>query len=117
MKKRYKWEEITFLSEKDDWEKFEKNNVKIDVNIFCAKKYIHAAYVSKHDLDPAKQIILLMIPSGEGWHYLVAKKLLALLMVITCKIVVTFIAWIAIILLQQKTNVNVKKSRWKWRFL
>ena len=37
---------------------------------------MHLAYVSKH-CD--KQVILLMIPNGEGWHYLAGKKLSALL--------------------------------------
>ena len=26
------WKEINFLSEKDDWEKFQENNVTIDIN-------------------------------------------------------------------------------------
>ena len=32
-----------------------------------------------------KQVILLMIPNGEGWHYLAVKKLSALLRGITSK--------------------------------
>ena len=41
--------------------------------IFCARKdKIHPAYVSKHNLNREKQVILLMIPNGVGWHYLAA---------------------------------------------
>ena len=32
-----------------------------------------------------KEVIFLMIPNGEGWHYLAVKKLLALLREIVCK--------------------------------
>ena len=35
--------------------------------------------VSKHDSNHEKQVILLMVPNGEGWHYLAVKKLSALL--------------------------------------
>ena len=34
----------------------------------------YPAYVSEHNSDCKKQIILLMIPNGEGWHYLAVKK-------------------------------------------
>ena len=33
-----KWEGINFLSEEDDWKKFEKNNVTITVNFCMLKK-------------------------------------------------------------------------------
>ena len=29
---KYNWKEINFLSEKDDWEQFQKNNVTIVIN-------------------------------------------------------------------------------------
>ena len=32
----YNWKEINFPSEKDDWKKFEKNNVIIALNVFYA---------------------------------------------------------------------------------
>ena len=35
---KYKWEWISFPSEKDDWKKFEKNNVTIALNISRAKE-------------------------------------------------------------------------------
>ena len=39
--KRYKWEGINLPSEKDDWEKFEKNNVTIVLHILYVKKEIY----------------------------------------------------------------------------
>ena len=35
---KYNWEGINIPSEKDDWEKFEKNNVTIALNVLYAKK-------------------------------------------------------------------------------
>ena len=47
---RYNWERITFPSEKNDWKKFDKNNVTITLNVLYAKKEnIYPAYVSKHN--------------------------------------------------------------------
>ena len=36
---------------------------------------IYPAYVSKYNTNHEKQVILLMIPNGEGWNYLAVKKL------------------------------------------
>ena len=49
------------------------------------KKKIYPADVSKHDSNREKQVIILMIPNGEGWHYLAVKKLSAWLRGITSK--------------------------------
>ena len=35
---KYNWEGINFPSEKDDWKKFEKNNVTVAINVLYAKK-------------------------------------------------------------------------------
>ena len=35
---KYNWEEINFLSEKNDWNKFEKDNLIIALNVLYAKK-------------------------------------------------------------------------------
>ena len=35
---------------------------------------IYSAYVSKRNSDYEKQVILLMIPNGEGWYYLEIKN-------------------------------------------
>ena len=65
-KSKYKWEEINFPSEKDDWKRFEKNNVTIAINVLSAKKgKIYPAYISKHNSNCEKQFILLMISNGE----------------------------------------------------
>ena len=59
-------------------------NMAIALNVLYAKKgKIYLAYVSKHNSNPEKQVILLMISIEEKWHYLAVKKLLALLRGIT----------------------------------
>ena len=64
---KYNCERINFPSEKDNWKKFEKNNRAVALNILYAKKEkIYPAYVSKHNLNCEKQVILLVIPNGEG---------------------------------------------------
>ena len=35
---KYNWEGINYLSEKDDWGKFEKNNITISISVLYAKK-------------------------------------------------------------------------------
>ena len=73
---KYNWEGINFPSEKVDWKKFEKNNVTIALNVLYVKKEkIYPAYVSKHNLNREKQVILLMVVNGEKWYYLAVKKL------------------------------------------
>ena len=52
---------------------------------FMLKIHIYHACVSKHNSNPVKQVILLIIPNGKGWHYLAVKKLSALLRGITSK--------------------------------
>ena len=84
---KLKWEGINFPSEKDDWNRFEKNNVTIALNVLYAKnEKIHPAYVSKNNSNCEKQAIFLMIQYGKGrWYYLLVKKLSALLRGITSK--------------------------------
>ena len=54
---KYYWEGIIFPSEKDDWRKFEENNLTIALKVLYAKKQkIDPAYVSKHTSDQEKQI-------------------------------------------------------------
>ena len=50
---------------------------------YTLKMDICPAYFSKHYSNRAKQVILIMISNGEWLHYLVAKKLSALLTEIT----------------------------------
>ena len=72
-------EEINFLLEKDDWKRFEKNNITVALNVLYAKKEkIYPASVSKQSPNRAKQVILLMTANGGGrkgqrCHYLVVK--------------------------------------------
>ena len=51
--------------------------------MFCMlkKKYVskHVAYISKHNSNRENQVILLMIPNGEGQNYVEVKELSALL--------------------------------------
>ena len=78
---KLKWEGINFPSEKDDWNRFEKKNVTIALNVLYAKnEKIHPAYVSKNNSNCEKQAIFLMIQYGKGWwYYLLVNKLSALL--------------------------------------
>ena len=60
------WEGINFPSEKDDWKKFEKNNLTIALNVLYAKREkIYPAHVSKHNSNREKQVILLMIANRD----------------------------------------------------
>ena len=43
------------------------------------KKRIYLVYVLKHNSNREKQVNLLMILNGEGWHYIAVKILPALL--------------------------------------
>ena len=84
------WKEIDFPSHKKVWRKFETNNKSIALNVlyvpYNTGKIGHA-YKSKHNKECENQAILLMITDGKKWHYLVVKKLSALLTGVTsnCK--------------------------------
>ena len=53
--------------------------------MFCMlqKKKIYPGYVSKHNSNWEKQVILLIIQNEEEWHYLAVKNLSAILRRIT----------------------------------
>ena len=52
------------------------NYVIVALNVLYVKKEkIYPAYVSKQIQVVKKQVIILMIPNGEGWHYFAVKKL------------------------------------------
>ena len=69
---------------KDDWKTFEKNNVTNYLNdLYAKKEKIYPAYVSKSNSIHGKQVIHLLIPNREKWHYFAVKKLFALLRGIT----------------------------------
>ena len=48
-------------------------------------KKIYPAYISKHNSNREKQVIILIILNKQRWHYLAVKKLSALLRGITSK--------------------------------
>ena len=53
--------------------------VKTALNVLYTKKEkIYPAYISKNHSNCEKQVILSIIPNGDGWHYLAVKKLSAL---------------------------------------
>ena len=83
---KYNWEGMNYPSEKKwfeiIWEK-QCNNCSKCNKIFCMLK--KKKYISKHDSNREKQVIILMIPTGERWHYLAVKMLSGLLGVITSK--------------------------------
>ena len=65
--------------ERNDRKKFGKINIAIAINVFYAKKEkVYPAYVSKHNSNREKQVILIMISNREKWHFLEVKKLSAL---------------------------------------
>ena len=67
-------------------ENISEKNLAIALNVLYDKKEdIYPAYVSKHNSNREKQVILLMIPNGDGWHYFAVKKLSALLRSIMSK--------------------------------
>ena len=46
---KYNCEGVNYTSERDDWEKFEKNNPTIALKVFYSKKEkIYDAYISKY---------------------------------------------------------------------
>ena len=59
-------------------------------DVLYAKKEIYPASVSKHNSNCKKQVIFLIIPNGEGWHYLAVKKLSVLLRGVTSKHFIDF---------------------------
>ena len=73
---QYSWKEIDFPSRSKNWNKFEKNNKTIALNILYVSHNtveIRHAYNSKYNLERENQVILLMITDGEKWHYLAVK--------------------------------------------
>ena len=67
-------------------EKTKSNNLTIALNILNAKKEkVYLVYVSKHNSNGEKQVILLMILNGKGWDFLAVKIQSELLRGITSK--------------------------------
>ena len=78
----YNWVGIEFPAVPKDWEKFEKNNKTIVLNILYvppSTKEISVAYKSKYNCKRKSKVNLLMITNGSKWHYLAVSNLSALL--------------------------------------
>ena len=75
----YDWTDINFPSEQKDWNKFEKNNKDVSLNVLSArhsKKKINIIRVSKFNRNGKHQVILLMITDeNKKWHYVAVKCL------------------------------------------
>ena len=85
---QYNWKEIDFLSYKNEWNEFGKNNKTIALNILYVPyntDKIRNAHKSKHNLSRENQVIFLLITDGKKLHYLTVKSLSALLKGITSK--------------------------------
>ena len=64
---KYNWKGINYPSVMDYWEKNKEKILTIAINVLYAKKEkIYPTYVSKHSSYCEKQVILLMIPNGQG---------------------------------------------------
>ena len=74
---------------------------------------VYPAYISKQNLNHEKQIILLMISNGEGWHYLAVKILSALLRGITSKHVGDFYCFNCLHSFKTRNNLSLIKKVWK----
>ena len=57
-RKKYKWEGNHFPSEKDDWKKFEKNNVTIALNIFMQNKKKYILFMFRNIIQIVKSKLL-----------------------------------------------------------
>ena len=79
---KYNWEGINFPAGSKEWQKFEKNNNTITLNVLHIPrntKTISVAYRSEYNNKRKKQVILLMITDGKKWHYLAIINFSALL--------------------------------------
>ena len=91
-------------------ENFEKNNAAIAPNVLYAKKEkIYPAYVSKHNSNQEKQVILVMISNKEGWLYLAIKKLSVLLRGITSKHHSDFYCQNCVLSFRTKSKLHIKQ--------
>ena len=78
---KYNWEEVDFPAGPEVWQKFERNNKTIALNLLFIQhntKTISVAYRSEYNNKRKKQVILLMITDSKKWHYLAVINLSAL---------------------------------------
>ena len=63
---KHNQEEINYSSEKDDWKKFEKNNLTISLDVlYATNEETYPSYVTKQNSNHEKQAILLMISNEK----------------------------------------------------
>ena len=75
---KYNWNQINFPTQRKDWEKFERDNENIALNISSVpfnKKKIELQYKSKYNPTKTYQVVLLMITDKIKWHYLALKSI------------------------------------------
>ena len=75
--KSYNWDRINIPTQRKDWERFEKDNTDIALNILSIpynKKTVELQYKSKYNRTRPKQVVLLMIIDGVKWYYLALKS-------------------------------------------
>ena len=78
----YNWEVIDFPAGPKEWQKFERNDKTIALNVLYIShntKKISVAYRSEHNNMRKKHVIFLMITHGKKCHYLAVTGLSALL--------------------------------------
>ena len=100
---KYIWEGINFPPEKDDWKKFEKNNLTIVLNVLCAEKEKHILHMFQNKTQNYEK-------RGDGWHCLAVEKLCALLRGIRSENHVNLYCLNCLHSLKQKTNLNPIKK-------
>ena len=76
--KKYNWNGINFPTEQKDWDRFERNNKDVALNILSAhstKKKIDIVKTSKHNNTRKHKVILLIISDKDNnWHYICVKN-------------------------------------------
>ena len=81
---KYNWKDIDFPARIKDWEKFEKNNKEIALNIVYTapnKEKIKLAYKSKYNRKRKNQVVLLIITDNkhsdeiDEWHCIALKSI------------------------------------------
>ena len=74
---KYNWNSTNFPSQRKDWERFEKDNEDIALNILSEpyeEETIELQYKSKYNRTRKNQVVLLMITDNIKWHYLPLKS-------------------------------------------
>ena len=77
---KYNWEGIDLQAGPKEWQKFERNNKTITLNILFIQrntKTISVEYRSEYNTKRKKQVILSMITDGKKCHYLAVTNLSA----------------------------------------